>query len=435
MVSLGVLFVPNINAYKNNMYCYKKINGEVLSDVINPAIFELFLEKCKVFWLKKDLTLEEKNNFENNFLNFYKKKTLERVELFYKNFAKKDNATIINGELMPSLQDLLNQIDWKWISSGLSGRFHGDFHFENILYSKSNKKFTFLDWRQDFAGNLSIGDIYYDLAKLMHGLIVNHGIVFKNQYSASWIEGEIKFDIQRKQSLVKCEQRLNAWMLENGYNLKKVKVLTALIYLNIAALHHYPYSLLLYGLGKKILKEDINATQIGLSNAIAIIGSGLVAALSVTFMDTFWFSAVEAEVYAGSSCFTALAFWAILRWERVKDEPTSDRWLVFIAYVIGLGIGLHLLNILVVPAVIFYYFVNKYGSTTSNVLKAAVVGLGSIALLQWIIIPKTPAVGAFFDKIFVNSFGLPYNSGMLFFLLLIGIGIYFIYSYRNSKLN
>ena len=251
-------FVPNINAYKNNMYCYKKINGEVLSDVINPAIFELFLEKCKDFWLKKDLTLEEKNNFENNCLNFYKKKTLERVELFYKNFAKKDNATIINGELMPSLQDLLNQIDWKWISSGLSGRFHGDFHFENILYSKSNKKFTFLDWRQDFAGNLSIGDIYYDLAKLMHGLIVNHGIVVKNQYSASWKEGEIKFDIQRKQSLAKCEQRLNAWMLENNYDPKKVKILTALIYLNIAALHHYPYSLLLYGLGKKILKEELS---------------------------------------------------------------------------------------------------------------------------------------------------------------------------------
>ena len=83
---------------------------------------------------------------------------------------------------MPSLQDLLNQIDWKWISSGLSGRFHGDFHFENILYSKSNKKFTFLDWRQDFAGNLSIGDIYYDLAKLMHGIIVDHNQVNKKKF-------------------------------------------------------------------------------------------------------------------------------------------------------------------------------------------------------------------------------------------------------------
>ena len=251
-------FVPNINTYKTNMYCYKKVSGEVLSDVINPAIFELFLKECKNFWSKKDLTLEEKKQFENNCLNFYKKKTFERVELFYKNFTQKDDATIINGEPMPSLKDLLNQIDWNWISSGLAGRFHGDFHFENILYSKNDKKFTFLDWRQDFAGDLSVGDIYYDLAKLMHGLIVNHGIVVNNQYSASWKEGEIKFDIQRKKSLVECEQRLNAWMQENDYDSKKVRVLTALIYLNIAALHHYPYSLLLYGLGKKMLKEELS---------------------------------------------------------------------------------------------------------------------------------------------------------------------------------
>ena len=141
---------------------------------------------------------------------------------------------------MPSLQDLLNQIDWNWMSRGLAGRFHGDFHFENILYSKNDKKFTFLDWRQDFAGDLSVGDIYYDLAKLMHGLIVNHGIVFKNQYSASWKDGEIKFDIQRKQSLVECEQRLNAWMQENGYDSKKVKVLTALIYLKYSSITSLP---------------------------------------------------------------------------------------------------------------------------------------------------------------------------------------------------
>ena len=251
-------FVPNIYTHKSNMYCYKKVNGEVLSDVINPAIFELFLTKCKAFWLKKDLSLEEKKQFENNCLNFYKKKTFERVELFYKNFNQKDDAAIINGELMPSLQDLLNQIDWNWMSKGLPGRFHGDFHFENILYSKSDKKFTFLDWRQDFAGDLSVGDVYYDLAKLMHGLIVNHGIVVNDQFNASWKDGEIKFDIQRKQSLAECEQRLNIWIQESNYDLKKVKVLTALIYLNIAALHHHPYSLLLYGLGKKMLKQELS---------------------------------------------------------------------------------------------------------------------------------------------------------------------------------
>ena len=250
-------FVPNINTHRTNMYCYKKVDGKVLSEVITPAIFELFLIKCKDFWVKKELSLDEKKKFEDNCLNFYKKKTFERVELFYKNFTQKDDALTINGKPMPSLQDLLNQIDWVWMSRGLAGRFHGDFHFENILYSKSNKNFTFLDWRQDFAGDLSVGDIYYDLAKLMHGFIVNHGIVVNDQYNVSWKEGEIKFDIKRKNSLVECEQRLHTWMQENNYDPKKVKVLTALIYLNIAALHHYPYSLLLYGLGKKILKEAL----------------------------------------------------------------------------------------------------------------------------------------------------------------------------------
>ena len=251
-------FVPNIYTHRANMYCYKKIEGRVLSDVVNLPIFEFFLTKCKDFWLEKDLNLEEKQQFKNNCLNFYKNKTFERVELFYKNFNQKDDAVLINGELMPPLQDLLNQIDWGWISKGLAGRFHGDFHFENILYSKSDKKFTFLDWRQDFAGDLSVGDIYYDLAKLMHGLIVNHGIIANDQYTASWVDGEIKFDLHRKQSLIECEQRLNTWIQENNLDLKKVRVLTAIIYLNIAALHHYPYSFLLYGLGKKMLHNELN---------------------------------------------------------------------------------------------------------------------------------------------------------------------------------
>ncbi len=186
---------------------------------------------------------------------------------------------------------------------------------------------------------------------------------------------------------------------------------------------------------KKMLSIDLNAKTVELGNAITIIGAGLVAALSVTFMDTFWFNAVEAEVYASSSCFMALAFWAILKWEKVKDEPTSDRWIVFIAYIIGLGIGLHLLGILVVPAVFLYYFINKFGANKRNIIRASVIGLGSIAILQWVIIPKTPAVAAFFDRIFVNSFGLPFNSGVLFFLLLIVFGIVYglRYTIKNNK--
>ena len=87
-----------------------------------------------------------------------------KVQMFYKNFDKRDDAAIINGKQMPPLQVLLDRIDWNWMSKGLAGRFHGDFHFENILYSENEKTFTFLDWRQDFEGNLSLGDIYYDLS-------------------------------------------------------------------------------------------------------------------------------------------------------------------------------------------------------------------------------------------------------------------------------
>ena len=250
-------FVPDISAHRSNMYCYKKVNGEVLSKVVTQPIFEDFLKKCKDFWVEKNLTKAEQENFQRNCISFYKDKTFERIRLFYRNFNQTDNAEIINGEQIPPLQFLLDKIDWNWMSKGLAGKFHGDFHFENIIYSKADKSFTFLDWRQDFAGDLSVGDIYYDIAKLMHGLIVNHGIIVNNQYNAKWKDREIEFELQRKQNLVECEQRLNLWIQENSYNLKKVRILTALIYLNIAALHHYPYSLLLYGLGKKMLNDEL----------------------------------------------------------------------------------------------------------------------------------------------------------------------------------
>jgi len=250
-------YVPEIYAQRSNMYCYKKVNGEVLSNVINTVVFEKFLLKCEEFWKVKRLGLDAKRKFNNDCLLFYKNKTFERVQLFYQNFGKRDNVNVINGVKVPSLEILLNQIDWDWMSDGYAGRFHGDFHFENILYSEEEGKFTFLDWRQDFAGELSVGDIYYDLAKLMHGLIVNHSIVSNDQYIVSWENNEIKFDLLRKQGLVECEERLNAWVEEKNYDLKKVRVLTALIYLNIAALHHYPYCLLLYGLGKSMLNHEL----------------------------------------------------------------------------------------------------------------------------------------------------------------------------------
>jgi len=250
-------YVPKVYANRENMYCYHKVGGQVFSDAVTIPLFDQLLQHCQSFWRPYELDVSEATSFQSSCHKFYEDKTFERVELFYSNFNKTDSVEMINGEAMSSLSQLLNSVDWDWMCNGLAGRFHGDFHFENILWSNEEKRFTFLDWRQDFGGNLSIGDIYYDLAKLMHGLIVNHALISNDQYTVDWIEKEINFDLHRKQILVECEHRFNQWIEENGFDLKKVRVLTALIYLNIAALHHYPYSLLLYGLGVKILMNEL----------------------------------------------------------------------------------------------------------------------------------------------------------------------------------
>ena len=190
-------------------------------------------------------------------MKFYRDKTFERVALFYEKFGREDGREVINGKEMIELDTLLNSVDWNWLASGLPGRFHGDLHFENLLWNVEEQKFVFLDWRQDFGGDLGTGDIYYDFAKLLHGLIISHEVIVGDFYKVEWRAESINFDFYRKQMLVECECHFGAWLDSQGYDRKKVGVLTALIYLNIAALHHHPYSDLLYILGKSMLKTEL----------------------------------------------------------------------------------------------------------------------------------------------------------------------------------
>ncbi len=176
-------------------------------------------------------------------------------------------------------------------------------------------------------------------------------------------------------------------------------------------------------LAVKAIGLNVEKPEVSVANSIAIYGSAIVGAMALTFMDTFWFSAVEAEVYATSSMFTALSFWGILKWETNKSKPGSDRWLIFIAYMIGLSIGLHLLNLLVVPAIVLYYFFNRFEVNNKNILTALLVGGGSLFLINWIIIPGLPQVAAIIDKLFVNGMGLPFNSGVLFTMALVIAGV------------
>lgn len=252
-------FVPAVNGAGDNMYRYPKVEGSVLSDVVTLPLFSNLLEYCTRFWEQKSLSEIDQSAFRSTCMKFYRDKTIERVELFYKNFSKCDGTESINGLEMERLDKLLHAIDWEWLADGLPGRFHGDFHFENILWSETDKRFVFLDWRQDFGGDLSTGDIYYDFAKLLHGLIISHELIAGDFFSVKWEQNTIDFDFHRKQILVECERSFGMWLHAKGYDKKKVWILTALIYLNIAALHHFPYSLLLYGLGKSMLAKELES--------------------------------------------------------------------------------------------------------------------------------------------------------------------------------
>ena len=250
-------YVPRVIGNTEHMYCYEYAKGEVLSKCISRPTFEKLLAFSENFWVRKELNNSQQEEFDSACRRFYQKKTYDRIEQFYKKFNKSDNADFINEERVPKLSELLDMVDWDHISDGVPVQFHGDFHFENILYDKAEDRFTLLDWRQNFGNSLEVGDIYYDFAKLNHGLIICHELIAKDLYSASWEGNELRFDFTRKQKLVDCEERFYTWLEEKGYDVPKVKLMTALIFLNICALHHDPYVLLLYGLGKQMLYDAL----------------------------------------------------------------------------------------------------------------------------------------------------------------------------------
>lgn len=251
-------FVPAVDGARSNMYRYPKVGGEVMSEVADVPLFERLLRHCAGFWRPADLDPQAQAAFRAQCMKFYKDKTLERVALYYDNFKTSDNTAPINGAPMPLLATLLAEVDWDALADGLAGRFHGDFHFENILWSEREQAFTFLDWRQDFGGSLTVGDVYYDLAKLLHGLIISHPLIARDHYRADLAPQAVRIDFHRTQLLVDCERHFKAWLVRQGYSVHKVVTLTALIYLNIAALHHAPYCHLLYALGKSMLAETLD---------------------------------------------------------------------------------------------------------------------------------------------------------------------------------
>jgi len=185
-------------------------------------------------------------------------------------------------------------------------------------------------------------------------------------------------------------------------------------------------------IAKRIITKSKELTQ---GELIAVIGSGIVGALVYTFSDSFWFSAVEGEVYATSSFFTAIVFWAILKWESEADQKYANRWLVLIAYLMGLSIGVHLLNLLAIPAIVFVYYFKKYEVTKKGIIYSALISVALLLFVMYGIIQGLFVVGSKFELLFTNTFGLPFYTGFLLYLVLIFGGVIFgiYYTFKKSK--
>ncbi len=188
---------------------------------------------------------------------------------------------------------------------------------------------------------------------------------------------------------------------------------------------------------KRLIVRD-DATGVSLPKMITIFGSGLCGALAYTWSDTFWFSAVEGEVYAFSSFCTALVFWLILKWENRADRPHADRYLVLIAYVIGVSIAVHLLNLLCIPAIVLVIYYRKFKDTNAKgSLIALAISAAIVALILYGLVPGFIEVAGYFEIFFVNTLGTPYNIGVLFYaLLFVGVIIWCVRSlYRQRSVS
>ena len=187
-------------------------------------------------------------------------------------------------------------------------------------------------------------------------------------------------------------------------------------------------------LAKRTVKPSEDGTY-SLAKAVAIFGSGAVGALAYTFSDTFWFSAVEGEVYAMSSLVTALVFWAMTKWYEQADAPYADRWIVLISFIMGLSIGIHLLNLLAIPALVFMFYYKKRENghySIKEYIKIFAVSVVILAVILFGIIPYLPKIAAYFDLFFVNKLGMSFNSGAAFFMFAL-LGLCFWGLFRTMK--
>lgn len=248
---------PQITQSRGHFYRYDFVDGVLASNRTTPERVKRLLE-----WAQENLWTPRESLAELEFFaicdEFYRTKTNKRIDAFLEKTKFEEGTYQINNTQVPSIFELLNKIDFSWISKGIQSQFHGDFILDNII--ETNSGFKLIDWRQDFGGKIELGDQYYDLAKLNHSLVVNHEIVNQNNFEVLIKGGNVYCEIFRKHDLVESGKVLREFIEDNNLDYRKVQILTSLIWLNMAPLHHHPFDLFLFNFGKlnlwRVLADD-----------------------------------------------------------------------------------------------------------------------------------------------------------------------------------
>jgi len=253
--------LPKLLAHSKNFYKYEYIDGLLFSKVRNKKCINLLLDwaLCNLW---TPCLVESKRNIYDLCNDFYFKKTIKRLAQFTNNLGIVDKTDSINNAEIPSAKELIESIDPDTLCVSKSTHYHGDFILDNILLTNNNQ-FCLIDWRQDFAGELQAGDMYYDLAKFSHSLVVNHELVEKHLYeTVQGLDSKITVNIHRLQSSVEFEYEYFRWIDKNGYNKRKILILRSLIWINMAALHERSFAIFLYYFGRYNLYNALKSNEV-----------------------------------------------------------------------------------------------------------------------------------------------------------------------------
>lgn len=250
---------PKISRHANQFYAYEFVKGQTLYEQNSSVILNELLDWLfEIVWTAQSIDLD---TFRKRCFQFYKEKTLGRLKIYDEKYQAQQ-PMMINGKKIPDVKDLMKSLDWQQLSDGYPAFIHGDLQFDNILYNEDTRCFTLLDWRQDFAGDVQVGDLYYDLGKLYGGIILNYDLVKMNLMRFWQNKSIAEFDFGTRFSTKTYIQILENFIKEKGFDLIKVRTLVGLIYLNMAPLHHYPFDRILHALGRQTVYYAIEGKEI-----------------------------------------------------------------------------------------------------------------------------------------------------------------------------